>query len=388
MHSNGKKAIRMRLPEGTYFLQGNEACAEGAIAAGLKFFAGYPITPSTEIAETLATRLPEENGVFIQMEDEIASISAVIGASWTGTKAMTATSGPGFSLMQESIGYAAMTETPLVIVNVMRGGPSTGLPTLPSQGDVMQSRFGSHGDYEIIALIPSTVQDMFDLTIHAFNFSERFRVPTILLSDAEIGHMRGKLKVPKHIEIFDRKVRTDKVWHDGFAYDETLVPKFPVFGKGFRVHVTGLSHDIAGYPRNDPDVHTELVTRLSEKIIKNRKEICIYEILNEDAERFIISYGSPALAAREVARSDDSIGLLHLKTLWPTPVEAIKEISEKSSQIFVLEMNLGQVFREVQKIACLEGCKDVRLFSKIGGEVHKPDEIVKFIEGDHDVAIL
>jgi 2-oxoglutarate ferredoxin oxidoreductase subunit alpha len=187
----------MRLEAGTYFMQGNEACVEGAIAAGLRFFAGYPITPSTEIAERLAERLPKEDGIFIQMEDEIASISAAIGSSWVGAKAMTATSGPGFSLMQENIGYAAMTETPLVIVNVMRGGPSTGLPTMPSQGDVMQAKYGSHGDYEIIALSPATVQDMFDLTIKAFNFSETYRVPAIILSDAEVGHMRGKFTVPK-----------------------------------------------------------------------------------------------------------------------------------------------------------------------------------------------
>lgn len=371
----------MRLPEGTYFLQGNEACAEGAIAAGLRFFAGYPITPSTEIAERLALRLPEEGGIFIQMEDEIASISAVIGASWVGAKAMTATSGPGFSLMQESIGYAAMTETPLVIVNVMRGGPSTGLPTLPSQGDVMQAKFGSHGDYEIIALAPATVQDMFDMTIQAFNLSEEYRVPVIILSDAEVGHMRGKVKVPEKLEVINRKIRTDKVWHDGFAYDESLIPSFPVFGKGSRVHVTGLSHDIAGYPRNDPEVHQELVIRLSEKILKNRDRICSSQIFNENAERFIVAYGSPALAAREVIRSNGSVGLLQLKTIWPTPEKQIIKIARQATEIIVLEMNLGQIYREIQRIACTAGCTKVRLFSKLGGVFHTPKEIAMFLKG-------
>jgi len=369
----------LRLPEGTYFMQGNEACVEGAIAAGLRFFAGYPITPSTEIAEGLAVRLPEEGGVFIQMEDEIASISAVIGASWTGTKAMSATSGPGFSLMQESIGYAAMTETPLVIVDVMRGGPSTGLPTLPSQGDVMQAKFGSHGDYEVIALAPATVQDMFDLTVAAFNLSETYRVPGLVLSDADVGHMRGKFKVPRDIRVVDRKTRTDRVWHDGFAYDDSLVPKFPVFGKGFRVHVTGISHDIAGYPRTEPDVHEELVMRLSEKILSHRDDICLTEYLNGGTDRCIITYGSPVLPAREVIRSNPSVGLLQLKTVWPVPEKQIREAARHAKEIVVLEMNMGQMFREIERIACSEGCERIRLMSKVGGEVHSPREIARFL---------
>ncbi|MDD1768841.1 MAG: 2-oxoacid:acceptor oxidoreductase subunit alpha [Methanomassiliicoccales archaeon] len=369
----------MRLKAGTYFMQGNEACVEGAIAAGIRFFAGYPITPSTEIAEGLAERLPEEGGIFIQMEDEIASIAAVIGSSWVGAKAMTATSGPGFSLMQENIGYAAMTETPLVIIDVMRGGPSTGLPTLPSQGDVMQAKFGSHGDYQVVALAPATVQDMFDLTINAFNLSETYRVPAIVLSDAEVGHMRGKFTVPRNIEVMERRMRTDKVWHDGFAYDESLVPRFPVFGKGFRVHVTGISHDIAGYPRNEPEVHEELVRRLTEKVLRHREKICITETYNGGADRFIVTYGSPALSAMEVMANDPSIGLLQLKTLWPVPEDAIRSIAKDAREIVVLEMNLGQIFREVERLACMEGCKKVRLLSKVGGEVHTPEEIVHFL---------
>ncbi len=370
----------MRLDAGTYFMQGNEACVEGAIAAGLRFFAGYPITPSTEIAEGLAERLPQEGGIFIQMEDEIASISAAIGSSWVGAKTMTATSGPGFSLMQESIGYAAMTETPLVIVDVMRGGPSTGLPTLPSQGDVMQTKFGSHGDYEVVALAPATVQDMFDLTIKAFNFSESYRVPAIVLSDAEVGHMRAKFTVSEEIEVVERKIRTDRVWHDGFAYDESLVPRFPVFGRGFRVHVTGISHDIAGYPRNEPDVHEDLVRRLTEKVLKHRNEICITERYNEDADRFIVTYGSPTLSAMEVIGSDSSIGLLQLKTLWPVPEDAIRDVAREAKEIVVLEMNMGQVFRDVERLACMEGCINVRLLSKVGGEVHTPKEIIHFLK--------
>jgi len=363
----------------SFFLQGNEACVRGALISGLRFFAGYPITPSTEIAEGLARALPREGGIFIQMEDELASIAAIIGASWAGSKSMTATSGPGFSLMQENIGYAAMTETPVVIVNVMRGGPSTGLPTMPSQGDVMQSRFGSHGDYQTITLAPSNIQEMFDLTVKAFNMAEEFRVPSILLADAEIGHMRGKLRIPENVEVIDRKVRADRVWHDGFAYDETLVPAFPVFGKGHRVHVTGLSHDISGYPRCDYEVHEELVFRLREKVQKARERICLTEILNQDARKFIVAYGSPALAAREVVSEDPSVGLLKLKTIWPLCEEAIREVASNADEILVLEMNLGQLFPEVQRLACLEGLKKVRLFPKVGGAIHQPSEIIGYL---------
>lgn len=370
----------MNLKEGNYFLQGNEACVRGALAAGLKFFAGYPITPSTEIAEGLAKSLPRHGGIFIQMEDELASIATIIGSSWTGAKSMTATSGPGFSLMQENIGYAAMTETPIVIVNVMRGGPSTGLPTMPSQGDVMQARYGSHGDYQIIALAPASIQEMFDLTVEGFNMSEAYRVPTIILADAEVGHMRGKLKIPASINVVDRRIRKDPVWHDGFAYDESLVPEFPVFGKGFRVHVTGLSHDISGYPRTDIDVHEELVVRLREKIMRAKDRICLSRVFNPDAERFIVCYGSPTLAAKEIANKNGSIGLLQLQTVWPLPEDAIRKVASQAKEIVVLEMNLGQIFLEIQRIACQEGCRNVRLLSKVGGEVHRPREIDHFLK--------
>ena len=370
----------MRLSQGTYFMQGTEACVEGAIMAGLRFYAGYPITPSTEIAEGLALRLPEEGGVFIQMEDEIASISAAIGASWTGAKVMTATSGPGFSLMQESIGYAAMTETPLVIVNAMRGGPSTGLPTMVGQGDVMQARYGSHGDYPVIALAASTVQDMFDQTIRAFNLSERYRVPTILLSDAEVGHMRGKFTVPSKVEIVERRIRTDRVWHDGFAYDESLVPRFPVFGSGSRVHVTGLSHDIAGYPRSEFEVHEELVHRLSDKVTIHKEDICRVDTARPGASVMIVTFGSPTLAAREAIKGREDVGLVELKTIWPFPDEQVANAIAGATDVIVVEMNLGQVFREVERVACAIGGRKARLLSKVGGEVTTPEEILHFVD--------
>ena len=371
----------MRLPPGTHFMQGNEACVEAALWAGLTFYAGYPITPSTEIAEGLAMRMPEEGGAFLQMEDEIASISAIIGASWAGVKAMTATSGPGFSLMQESIGYAAMTETPIVIVDVMRGGPSTGMPTSVGQGDVMQAKYGSHGDYPVIALAPSSVQDMFDLTIRAFNLSEKYRVPTILLSDAEVGHMRGKFLVPRHIEIVDRRVRTDKVWHDGFAYDESLVPRMPIFGKGFRVHVTGLSHDIAGYPTNDTEVNEELVRRLQDKVDRHSQDICSLVAHRPGSKHMLVAYGSPSLAAWEAMMENEDFGLVDLKTLWPFPHKLLAEALSGCLDVVMVELNLGQVFREVQRVACDIGCGKPRLFSKVGGDVPKPSEISSFVRG-------
>ncbi len=371
----------MKLPPGTYFMQGNEACVEGALWAGLSFYAGYPITPSTEIAEGLALRMPEEGGAFLQMEDEIASISACIGASWAGVKAMTATSGPGFSLMQESIGYASMTETPIVIVDVMRCGPSTGMPTMVGQGDVIQAKYGSHGDYPIIALSPSSVQDMFDLTIRAFNLSERYRVPTIVLTDAEIGHMRGRFEVSPKAEVIDRRVRTDRVWHDGFAYDDSLVPKMPIFGKGFRVHVTGLSHDIAGYPTNDVEVNEELVRRLHEKVESHREDICSVASYKPGSKHMIVSYGSPSFAAWEAMIESEDIGLVDLKTLWPFPSELLAKAIGGCTDVVMVELNLGQMFREVQRVACDEGCRKVRLYSKVGGEVPRPSEITSFIRG-------
>ncbi len=359
-------------------MQGDEACVEGAIHAGCKFFAGYPITPATEIAERMAHRLRESGGVFLQLEDEITAIAAIIGASWTGAKSMTATSGPGFSLMQENLGYACMTETPVVIIDVQRGGPSTGQPTRAAQGDVMQARWGSHGDYEIIALAPNSVQEMFDLTVTAFNLSEKYRVPAILLPDADIGHMRGTFAVPEQFDIINRKYHTKPVSYNAFAYDESLVPNFPKFGQGHRVHITGLTHDISGYPKTtDPRVHEALVTRLVNKIRLHRKDICRAEIINPGAPSLIVAYGSPSNSVYEVLEQRADIGLFRPITLWPFPEEDLKVCAAHAERILVLEMNMGQLFWEVERIARQSSCQRIELFTKLGGDVHAPEEIME-----------
>lgn len=366
----------MRSPPGEYFLQGNEACVEGAVIAGAKFFAGYPITPSTEIAEGLSHRLQGKDGVFLQMEDEIACISAIIGASWGGIKSMTATSGPGFSLMQEAIGYAAMSETPIVVVNVMRGGPSTGQPTRASQGDVMQTRYGSHGDYQVIAFAPASVQEMFDLTIESFNFSEKYRVPTFLLSDAEVGHMRGPLNIPEKIKIIDRKEKGLR--RDDEAYDvpDDLVPPFPSFGKGHKAMITGMTHsDTSRIEPEDVTVHQDLVKRLSQKILRNRKDINKFEVTAPGSKTMVISYGSAALGAKEIAVRDERVGLLRLKSLWPFPEEPIDEVAKDCDQILVCEMNLGQFYWQIRRVAREAGCKKIELLSKLGGEPPTPSEV-------------
>jgi 2-oxoglutarate ferredoxin oxidoreductase subunit alpha len=369
------------LKPGTYFMQGDEACVEGAICAGCRFFAGYPITPATEIAEGMARRMREAGGVSIQLEDEIASIAAVIGASWTGTKAMSATSGPGFSLMQENLGYACMTETPIVIVDVQRGGPSTGQPTRAAQGDVMQSRCGSHGDYETIVLAPNSVQEMFDLTVEAFNLAERYRVPVIVLSDADIGHMRGKIVIPERLSIVERNYCTEPAKYNAFACDESLVPKFPIFGQGHRVHITGLTHDMSGYPKTvDPAVHQRLVTRLVDKIRNHREQICRNEVLRPDADTLLVTYGSPSNSAFEVVGQRGDVGLFRLITLWPFPEEEFRRVAATAKRLLVLEMNLGQLYWEVERIARQAGCRNIELFSKIGGDVHTPEDIIQRLE--------
>ncbi|ADG12762.1 2-oxoacid:acceptor oxidoreductase subunit alpha [Methanocaldococcus infernus] len=366
------------------FTQGNVACAEGAILAGCRFYAGYPITPSSEIAETMALKLPKVGGVYIQMEDEIGSLAAAIGASWTGVKAMTATSGPGFSLMQEHIGYAVMTETPVVIVNVQRGGPSTGQPTLASQGDMMQAKWGSHGDYQIIALAPSSVQECFDYTIKAFNLSEKYRVPAMIMSDEIIGHMREKLVIPDEIEVIDRKVGMNEL---PFKPDDDLVPKMPVFGKGYRVHVTGLTHDERGYPEaSDPEVHYKLVKRLNDKILKNAKDIYDYTIWHEEdcSDAVVIAYGAPARSAeaavKELREEGLSVGYVKLNVVWPFPDEVILKMAKNTELIVVPEMNLGQIVREVERAS--KGECEVKLIPKIGGELHYPEEIKRAVRGE------
>ena len=366
---------------GINFMQGNDACTEGALAAGLKFFAGYPITPSTEIAERLAYRMPEKKGVFLQMEDELACISAIIGASWAGVKAMTTTSGPGFSLMQEGIGYAAMTETPVVVVHVMRGGPSTGQPTIATQADVMQVKWGSHGDYQVIALCPYSVQESYDLTVEAFNLSEKYRVPAILVTDAEIAHMRGRMVIPENVKTVDRKELCDT--RKGAAYDipDDMVPPFMSFGHGHKAFVTGMTHTPEGdIAPEDVDVQEQLVRRLNEKILKNQKDISRYEIVNPDAKKFIIAYGTSALAAKEIATENPHIGLLRLKTLWPLPEEQVLNVAQSAKQILVVEMNMGQIVRGVQRLAGSVGCKSVRFFSKIGGEAPRKSEIMAMLD--------
>jgi 2-oxoglutarate ferredoxin oxidoreductase subunit alpha len=365
----------MKVASGEFFLQGNEACVQGALASGVRFFAGYPITPSTEIAEGLAQRLDGKEGVFLQMEDEIACISAVIGASWGGAKSMTATSGPGFSLMQEAIGYAAMSETPIVIVNIMRGGPSTGQPTRASQGDVMQARYGAHGDYQVIAFAPASVQEMFDLTVAAFNYSEKYRVPAFLLSDAEIGHMRGLLTIPDQLDIIDRKEKGIRRSDEAYDVPDELVRPFPVFGKGHKAMVTGMTHtDKSWIEPEDIKVHQELVGRLSEKILRNRKDINKWELMCPGSKTMIVSYGSAALGAKEVASSDDKVGLLRLKTLWPLPEEPIAEAARNCDRILVSEMNLGMMYSEIKRIALENGCEKIELLSKIGGDPPTPSE--------------
>ncbi|MHC1598650.1 MAG: 2-oxoacid:acceptor oxidoreductase subunit alpha [Candidatus Methanofastidiosia archaeon] len=370
------------------FIQGDTACVYGALLAGCSFFAGYPITPATEISEEMSRLLPKIGGTYIQMEDEIASLGAIIGASWTGKKTMTATSGPGFSLMQENLGYALMTETPCVIVNVQRGGPSTGQPTRTSQGDVMQARYGSHGDYEIIVLSPSSVQEMLDLTIRAFNLSEKYRVPVILLADESIGHMREKITIPKHTLIINRTlVDIDyteyKPFRAGYLH-ATKIPEFDTFGSKYNTYVTGLTHNKDGFPvTGDWKVHSDLIKRLSSKITDNIDDI--YEVdcrFLSYAESAIISYGisaRPALSAVEMARTmEKNVAYINLKTIWPFNYEFISEVSKQVDKIVVVEMNMGQIYHCVKE--AVEGRCDVELVSSLGGKVPTPKDILEVLK--------
>lgn len=362
-----------------FFIQGNEACARGAIEAGCRFFAGYPITPSTEIAEDMAILLPKEGGSFIQMEDEIGALGAVIGAVWTGLKGMTATSGPGFSLMQEHIGYAAMTETPLVIVNMQRGSPSTGQPTMASQSDMMQARWGSHGDYEIIALSPSSVQECFDFTAEAFNLAEKYRVPVMVMSDEIVAHMREKITIPEKVEIIPRQM-PDEGPETFLPYKATPdgTSPMPAFGDGYKMHITGLTHDEKGYPdASNPEAHSKLVNRLCNKIRKHTNDIVrIKKEFTEDAEIIVLSYGAPArsaLTAVKNARKDGiKAGFIKLETVWPFPEEMVKDLALNADKVIVVEMNLGQIYYEVERVL---PNKIVELMPKIGGEMHLPSEI-------------
>ena len=368
------------------FMQGNEAAAEGALAAGVRFYAGYPITPSTDIAEILSWRLPQVGGVFIQMEDEIASLAAVIGASLGGLKAATATSGPGFSLMQENLGYAAMAEIPCVIIDVQRVGPSTGLPTKPAQGDVMQARWGTHGDHPIIALSPSSVSEAFFLTIRAFNLSEKYRSPVILLMDEVVGHMREKVVIPpaEELEVVERAYPTvPPEWY--FPYEEGAadVPPLVSFGQGYRYHVTGLVHDRAGFPTQRLDEINPWLDRFFRKIEDHLDDIVQVETeMLDDARVALVSYGASARTARhamKMARErGHRVGMVKLLTIWPFAQETVDQVARHVERILVVEMNRGQIVLEVERVAT--GRAEVRGVNRADGEMVDPRQVLQALE--------
>jgi 2-oxoglutarate ferredoxin oxidoreductase subunit alpha len=371
---------------GDHFINGDEASAEGAIAAGCRFFAGYPITPATEVAERMAQRLPAVGGTFIQMEDEIASMAAVLGAAWGGAKAMTSTSGPGFSLMMENIGLGIITETPCVIVNIQRGGPSTGLPTLCGQGDMMQARWGSHGHYEIIAISPSSPQEMFDFTIRAFNLAERFRIPVLVMADEVVGHTVERVTIPpaKEIKVVNRiKPTGPPDTYLPYKTDESLIPVLPDAGDGYRIHVTGLTHDERGYPMTDAENQEKMVTRLIQKIQKNRDQIIDYETqFMHGAKIVLVTYGSsvrPTLRAmRALRKGGVKVGLLKLNTIWPFAEDLIRRLAKKVDAFVVPEVNFGQIALEVER--CSAGRAITASIPHAGGGIHNPKQIVKGVE--------
>lgn len=359
------------------FLQGNEACAEAAILAGCRFFAGYPITPSTELAERMALRLPEVGGKFIQLEDELAALGACIGASWAGAKAMTATSGPGFSLMQENIGYAVMTETPVVIVNVQRGGPSTGQATRMGQGDAMQARYGSHGDYNLIVLAPSSAQEFLNLTIEGFNLAEQYRVPVVLLADEAIGHLREKVIIPDKVKTVNRKKpkKGDKKFFGPHA-------PMPKFGDGFFVHVTGSTHQEDGMRKtSQPEVQQRMLSWFVAKIERNKAKITRWEEkYTKDATTLLVSFGCsarPCLEAVSKARAANlKIGFFRPITLWPSPEKRLLELSKKVEQVILVQHSLIGYKPELERVVG----KKLILYPKLGGEVHSSDEILSFVK--------
>jgi 2-oxoglutarate ferredoxin oxidoreductase subunit alpha len=371
---------------GTHFLDGDHACCEGALAAGARFASGYPITPSTEVVERFAQRVPTVGGCFIQMEDELAASITLQGAVWGGAKAFTVTSGPGFSLMMEHIGYAAMTETPCVFVDVQRGGPSTGLPTLPSQGDMMQARWGSHGDYEIIALCPNSPQECFDLTIKAFNLAEEFRLPVMFMMDECVGHMTEKVVIPPadEIEVTPRK-HTHKSVEDYLPYGTNgdLVPEIAHAGEGYKFHMTGLTHDERGYPNMTPKMQQQLVTRLQNKVRIAAERLTVFEEeRTEDADVIVVSYGITSRVAQraiEMARSKGlKVGKLRLIVAWPFPDAKIRELAARTKAFVVPELNLGQMSREVERAA--GGKAKTILVPHAGGTVHNPEDILTAIQ--------
>ncbi len=370
--------------QGSFFMDGDTACAEGAICAGCRFFGGYPITPATEIAERMALRLPQVGGTYIQMEDEIASMNAVLGASWAGVRAMTATSGPGFSLMMENLGLGIMTETPCVLVNVQRGGPSTGMPTLVGQGDMMQARWGSHGHYEIIALAPSSPQELFDLTVRAFNLAEKYRTPVLVMTDETVGHMTERVVIPplEEIEHYSRRKPT-KPKDDGYlpyGPDPDGVPPMACAGDGYRIHVTGLTHDERGYPDTvNVETQQRLVERLVCKIRDNRHDIIrLQEEQTGDADVVVVAYGiSARTAARPVRIAREmgvKVGLLKLVTVWPFAEDRIRELASQVRAFVVPEINMGQIALEVER--CAAGKARTIPVPHAGGDLHQPEDIL------------
>jgi 2-oxoglutarate ferredoxin oxidoreductase subunit alpha len=366
-----------------HLLQGNEAVVAGALAAGCRFFAGYPITPATEISEAMSWRLPAVGGTFIQMEDEIASLGAVIGASLAGVKAMTATSGPGFSLMQENLGFACVAEVPAVIVNVMRGGPSTGLPTHVSQGDVQQARWGTHGDHPIIVLAAATTRDCFDLTVKAFNFSEKYRTPVILLLDEVVAHTREKIVLPRpeELEVVDRlRPTVPPEWYIPYADTASGVPPMGIFGDGYRYHVTGLIHDGRGYPTERPDEIGPFMNRLFRKITQHFADIqMVAEELTADAEVLVVAYGSVARSAHravlEARQRGLKAGLLKLLTLWPFPRRLLEPHLRQVRAVLVPELNMGQMSREVKRVN--QGLTRIETLNRLDGRLITPEEILE-----------
>ncbi len=370
---------------GEYFMNGDTASAEGAISVGCRFFAGYPITPATEIAERMAERLPQVGGTYIQMEDEMASMNAILGASWAGVKAMTSTSGPGFSLMMENLGLGIMLETPCVLVNIQRAGPSTGLPTMVAQADIMQARWGAHGSYEIIAVAPSSIQEMFDLTIRAFNLSEKYRVPVLVMADEAIGHMSEKLVIPeiKPQDIINRKkptVSKNNYW-PYVDYDHDLVPPMAIAGEGYHFHTTGLTHDERGYPVMTAETQDKLIRRLVDKIKLNHKDIIqLNEFQTEDADIIVCSYGISSRISRlaiDQARGEGiKAGLVQLLTVWPFAEERIRELAKQARAFIVPELNMGQIVLEVER--CAGGIETISV-PHPGGTVHQPRVILDAI---------
>ena len=371
---------------GTHFMNGDHACCEGALAAGCRFFAGYPITPATEVAERMSRRLPQLGGIYIQMEDELASMAAILGASWGGVKSMTSTSGPGFSLMMENIGLGICTETPCVVCNVQRAGPSTGLPTLVAQGDMMQARWGSHGHYEIIALSPSSPQEMFDFTIRAFNLSEQFRLPVIIMADEVIGHMNERVIIPQaqEIKIVNRRKATGPPENYlPYQADADGIAPMANCGDGYRIHVTGLTHDDRGYPAMNAEAQEHMVARLVGKIRNNHKQIIRTEnIFLDDACVVVVAYGISARSARHAVREARKIGiragLIKLETIWPFPEELIRSIATNVRALIMPEINGGQMVLELER--CSAGACPVTLVSHFGGAIIKPGTILQAIK--------